>query len=110
MFPICVVNIGNNNSIELDTDKSTTATGEVNIMKGGLLDEPGTLILGEFIISGDGSFNLDEEGTLSIGSEGGISLAPALTGGIQTANRNYNVGNPMNRNLIPQLYQKVLLK
>jgi hypothetical protein len=87
--------IGANHTITITDDAVTDETVTVN--------ETGTLITGVNILSGSGSFILENGGSMQIGSPDGISSSGA-TGNIQTAIRTFNTGaNYRYNGSVPQL-------
>ena len=89
--PTSTVIIGGN----AGTDHEVTLTANVTLNAGGTItvtdtgDGSGILLTGARIILGDGSFTLEEGGTLGIGSPDGIA-ANTPNGNIRTASRSFS--------------------
>ena len=75
------VKIANNDFVSLSEDVVNHA--EVSVM------ESAGLATGEFVLSGDGIFSLEQDAVLQIGSSGGISISDA-SGNIQMETRNFS--------------------
>ncbi|PAU93289.1 hypothetical protein CK503_12770 [Aliifodinibius salipaludis] len=84
--------VGNNHTITLDSKQDISNLNELTIDNTGTLavSSGDTLVLNEFIIIGGGTFDLQNNGTLQIGSAEGISSSETNTGNIQTEYRNFS--------------------
>ena len=98
--PRDIVYIGDDQEITLYEDISKLAQRSVTVEQAGPSGESGQLTMGEYILSGSGTFSLLSGGILSLGDASGITNPPTAAGNIQTFQRNYNPGNHKNGNFI----------
>lgn len=84
--------IGNSNTITLGSTQDVTNMKSLTIENSGKLSiaSGDSLILNQFVIGGNGTFDLQDGGTIRIGSTSGITDANTGQGNIQTAIRNYS--------------------
>jgi hypothetical protein len=88
-----IIFIGDDDIITLNADVSKLAQRTITVEKAGPTNKSGTLLMGNNLISGSGTFNLLTEGVLGIGHAEGITSAPTNAGNIRLFERNYNLGN-----------------
>lgn len=93
------VRIGDGKTVTLDVNHTVNAGKVVTVEKAGPSNLGGFLNLSTFVISGPGTFNLNSEGGIGIGSAAGITTSGA-TGNIQTTTRNYNPGSHGNAHFV----------
>lgn len=90
------VMIGNGKTVTLNSDVIVDATASITVNGG---TNSGTLDCRKFIISGEGSFNLQDNATLIIGSPDGISKS-GDSGNVRTGTRNFNETGTAKSNFI----------
>jgi len=85
--------IGNNNTISVASNVALAPLQSVTVNATGTLAvaNGGTLVTSDKIITGDGAFDLQSGGSISIGSADGITAGSA-SGNVQTTTRTFSIG------------------